>query len=68
MRAGALVRIRHGVYVDGADGGDLKTWQKYRLRIQAAAEMFAEAHHFCQAFRGKRLGNSHHRRRHPFTH
>ena len=35
---GALVRIRHGVYVEGAAWHALKPWEKYRLRVNAAAE------------------------------
>lgn len=37
-KAGLLVRIRHGVYVDAAAWNSLETWQQYRLRIEAAAE------------------------------
>jgi hypothetical protein len=37
-KAGSLVRIRHGVYVDAAEWKVLNSWQQYRLRIQAAAE------------------------------
>jgi hypothetical protein len=40
VNSGALVRIRHGVYADGPAWRELKDWQKYRLQIQAAAEMF----------------------------
>ena len=36
--AGALVRIRHGVYVEGAAWHALKPWEQYRLRVNAAAE------------------------------
>ena len=36
--AGALVRLRHGIYVDGAAWGALTPWDQYRLRVQAAAE------------------------------
>lgn len=39
--SGMLVRIRHGVYVDGAAWGELRPWEQYRLRVQAAAETFA---------------------------
>lgn len=39
-KSGALVRVRHGVYVDGAAWRELKPWEQYRLRIEAAAEMF----------------------------
>ncbi|WP_457973994.1 hypothetical protein [Arthrobacter sp. D1-17] len=38
--AGALVRLRHGVYVDAAAWGILTPWDQYRLRVQAAAETF----------------------------
>ncbi|GGI69161.1 type IV toxin-antitoxin system AbiEi family antitoxin domain-containing protein [Pseudarthrobacter scleromae] len=38
VKAGILVRIRHGVYTDGAAWRSLKLWEQYRLRIQAAAE------------------------------
>ncbi|MFP3461993.1 type IV toxin-antitoxin system AbiEi family antitoxin domain-containing protein [Arthrobacter globiformis] len=37
---GALIRLRHGVYVDGAVWGSLQPWDQYRLRVQAAAETF----------------------------
>lgn len=37
-KAGTLIRIRHGVYVDAAEWTSLETWQQYRLRIEAAAE------------------------------
>ncbi|WP_045729376.1 type IV toxin-antitoxin system AbiEi family antitoxin domain-containing protein [Pseudarthrobacter chlorophenolicus] len=40
VRAGHLVRIRHGVYTDGPAWRNLKEWEQYRLRIQAAAETF----------------------------
>jgi hypothetical protein len=40
VKAGALVRIRHGVYTDGTAWRALKPWEQYRLRIQAAAETF----------------------------
>lgn len=36
--SGALVRIRHGVYVDGASWRALEEWEQYRLRVRAAAE------------------------------
>ncbi|MFJ5978974.1 hypothetical protein [Pseudarthrobacter oxydans] len=38
VKAGTLVRIRHGVYTDGGAWRRLKPWEQYRLRIQAAAE------------------------------
>lgn len=38
VRAGSLVRVRHGVYTDGKAWRELKPWEQYRLRIQAAAE------------------------------
>jgi hypothetical protein len=40
VQSGALVRIRHGVYTDGPAWKNLKPWEQYRLRIQAAAETF----------------------------
>ncbi|WP_223883730.1 type IV toxin-antitoxin system AbiEi family antitoxin domain-containing protein [Pseudarthrobacter sp. BIM B-2242] len=38
VRAGALVRIRQGVYVDAAAWKGLQPWDQYRVRIEAAAE------------------------------
>ncbi|MFJ6028472.1 type IV toxin-antitoxin system AbiEi family antitoxin domain-containing protein [Pseudarthrobacter sp. NPDC092424] len=38
VRAGELVRVRHGVYVDGQTWQELKPWEQYRVRVQAAAE------------------------------
>ena len=38
VKAGALVRVRHGVYVDGEAWRAMKPWQQYRVRVQAAAE------------------------------
>ena len=40
VRSGTLVRVWHGVYVDGPTWRDLKPWQQYRVRVQAAAETF----------------------------
>ena len=40
VKAGALVRLRHGVYTDGPAWKSLKPWEQYRLRIRAAAETF----------------------------
>ncbi|WP_142039566.1 hypothetical protein [Arthrobacter sp. SLBN-100] len=40
VKAGALVRVRHGVYVDGAAWKSLLPWEQYRLRVQAAGETF----------------------------
>ena len=40
VKTSALVRVRHGVYVDGAAWQNLKPWEQYRLRVQAAAETF----------------------------
>jgi hypothetical protein len=40
VKAGALVRVRQGVYTDGAAWKLLKPWEQYRLRVQAAAETF----------------------------
>ena len=36
--SGALVRLRHGVYVDGEAWASLQPWDRYRLQVQAAAE------------------------------
>lgn len=38
LKAGSLVRIRHGVYVDASEWGGLTSWEQYRLRIGAVAE------------------------------
>ncbi len=40
VRAGTLVRVRHGVYTDGPAWRGLKPWEQYRLRIEASAEAF----------------------------
>ena len=40
VRSGALVRVRHGVYVDGPTWRAMKPWQQYRARVQAAGETF----------------------------
>ena len=40
VRSGALVRVRHGVYVDGPTWRAMKPWQQYRVRVQAAGETF----------------------------
>lgn len=40
VRAGALVRVRHGVYIDGPTWRELKPWEQYRIGVQAAAETF----------------------------
>ena len=37
-KAGTLVRVRQGVYVDAAEWKGLQSWDQYRLRIEAAAE------------------------------
>lgn len=36
--SGALVRVRHGVYVDGASWQALEEWEQYRVRVSAAAQ------------------------------
>lgn len=36
--SGALVRVRHGVYVDGPRWQALEAWERYRVRVSAAAE------------------------------
>lgn len=38
VKAGTLVRIRQGVYVDVSDWKGLQPWQQYRVRVEAAAE------------------------------
>ncbi|MGX9900080.1 hypothetical protein ACW0JT_09470 [Arthrobacter sp. SA17] len=38
LKAGSLVRIRHGVYVDASEWDGLTSWEQYRLRIGAVAE------------------------------
>ncbi|MET3720928.1 hypothetical protein [Arthrobacter sp. UYEF21] len=38
VRAGVLVRVRQGVYVDAAAWNGLKPWEQYRLRVVAAGE------------------------------
>lgn len=38
VKAGALVRVRHGVYIEGPVWRELEPWKQYRVRIQAAAE------------------------------
>lgn len=40
VRSGALVRVRHGVYVDGPTWRGMKPWEQYRVRVQAAGETF----------------------------
>ena len=37
-KAGSLLRIRHGIYVNAADWSGLSSWEQYRLRIDAVAE------------------------------
>lgn len=39
-KSGALVRLRHGVYVDGPSWRALQPWERYRVRVSAAAETF----------------------------
>jgi hypothetical protein len=48
VRAGALTRIRQGVYTDGRAWRNLKPWDQYRLRVQAAAETFEKPVVFCR--------------------
>lgn len=38
VKAGSLVRIRQGVYVEASAWAGLAVWQRYRLRIEAVAE------------------------------
>jgi hypothetical protein len=40
VKSGALVRVRHSVYVDGEAWRAMKPWEQYRVRVQAAAETF----------------------------
>lgn len=40
VKAGTLVRLRHGVYTEGVAWRNLKPWEQYRVRVQAAAETF----------------------------
>jgi hypothetical protein len=40
VKTGSLVRVRRGVYIDGAAWRELESWEQYRLRIQAAGETF----------------------------
>lgn len=40
VKSGALVRVRHGVYMDGPAWRAMETWEQYRMQIQAAAETF----------------------------
>lgn len=40
VKSGALFRVRQGVYADGEAWRAMKTWEQYRVRIQAAAETF----------------------------
>ncbi|MBT2248058.1 type IV toxin-antitoxin system AbiEi family antitoxin domain-containing protein [Arthrobacter sp. BHU FT2] len=48
VRSGVLARIRHGVYTDGQAWRNLKAWEQYRLRVQAAAETFQKPTVFCR--------------------
>jgi hypothetical protein len=40
VKVGSLVRVRQGVYTEGAAWKGLQPWEQYRLRVQAAAETF----------------------------
>ncbi|MEV7606520.1 hypothetical protein AB0N65_13870 [Paenarthrobacter sp. NPDC089322] len=55
-RAGKLVRIRHGVYVDAQRWAALEQWNRYSLKIEAAAETFLSAtvfsHHSAASIHG----------------
>lgn len=48
VKSGALVRVTRGVYTDGPAWRDLKAWEQYRLRVQAAAETFVKPVVFCR--------------------
>ncbi|MBT2513267.1 hypothetical protein [Arthrobacter sp. ISL-30] len=41
-RAGALTRIRQGIYVSTSEWRQLQPWQQYRLRVEAAAEALSK--------------------------
>ncbi|MGO4858027.1 type IV toxin-antitoxin system AbiEi family antitoxin domain-containing protein [Arthrobacter sp. 2MCAF14] len=55
-RSGKLVRIRHGVYVEAVRWNELQPWERYRLRVEAAAETFTSlttfSHHSAAAISG----------------
>lgn len=55
-KAGKLVRIRHGVYVDAQNWALLESWDRYALRVEAAAETFTSAtvfsHHSAASIHG----------------
>lgn len=40
-RSGSLVRVRQGIYVDGATWRALQPWEQYRVHVGAAAEALA---------------------------
>jgi hypothetical protein len=56
VKASALVRVRHGVYVDGPAWRELKPWEQYRLRVQAAAETFEKPTVFARRSAGSVWG------------
>jgi hypothetical protein len=56
VKAGALIRIRHGVYTDGIAWRNLKPWEQYRLRVQAAAETFEKPTVFARRSAGSVWG------------
>ena len=55
-KAGKLVRIRHGVYVDAPQWQKLESWERYALNIEAAAECLAAptifSHHSAASIHG----------------
>ncbi|MCF3137939.1 hypothetical protein LRQ04_01615 [Paenarthrobacter sp. AR 02] len=55
-RAGKLVRIRHGVYVDARQWQKLESWERYALNVEAAAECLAAptifSHHSAASIHG----------------
>lgn len=55
-KAGKLVRIRHGVYVDAPQWQKLESWERYALNVEAAAECLAAptifSHHSAASIHG----------------
>ncbi len=55
-RAGKLVRIRHGVYVEATQWQKLESWERYALNVEAAAECLAAptifSHHSAASIHG----------------
>lgn len=55
-KAGKLVRIRHGVYVDAPQWQQLESWERYALNVEAAAECLTAptifSHHSAASIHG----------------